>query len=138
MLCDEGLSKEFELTVGEKTGDPASPFWFTLDLDKTLRKVVEVSIAEHRIINKPIINQNRIAPIPAGGLADDVYSVSLYEHVFQAMVIAFKEGIISTNLMVWSDKCGLFYERRSANRWYKAKRDVQPSVSFNGEEVKVH
>ena len=60
VLCDEGLSKEFELTVGEKTGDPASPFWFILALDKTLRKVVEVSFAEHRIINKPIINQNRI------------------------------------------------------------------------------
>ena len=139
VLCDEGLSKEFELTVGEKTGDPASPFWFILALDKTLWKVVEVSIAEHRTINKPIINQNRIAPIPVGGFADDVYLASLYEHVFQAMVIAFKEGIISTNLMVRSDKCGLFYERRSTNRWYKAKRDVQPSsVSFSGEEVKVH
>ena len=54
------------------------------------------------------------------------------------MVNAFKERIISTNLMVRSNKCGLFYERRSSNRWYKAKRDVQPSVSFNGEEVKVH
>ena len=77
-------------------------------------------------------------PIPVGGFADDVYLASLYEHVFRAMVIAFKEGIISTNLMARSDKCGLFYERRSTNRWYKAKRDVQPSVSFNGEEVKVH
>ena len=138
VMCDEGLSKEFGLTVDEKTGDPASPFLFILALDKTLRKVVEVLIAEHSIINKPIINQNRIAPIPVGGFADDVYLASLYEHVFQAMVIAFKERIISTNLMVRSDKCGLFYERRSANRWYKAKRDVQPSVSFNGEEVKVH
>ena len=111
---------------------------FILALDKTLRKVVEVFIGEHRIINKPIINQNRIAPIPVGGFADDVYLAYLYEHVFQAMVIAFKEGIISTNLMLRSDKCGLFYERRRANRWYKAKRDVQPSVSFNGKEVKVH
>ena len=81
---------------------------------------------------KPIINQNRIAPIPVGGSADDVYLASLCEHVFQAMVIAFKEGIISMNLMVRFNKCGLFYETRSANRWYKAKRDVQPSVSFNG------
>ena len=32
----------------------------------------------------------------------------------------------------------MFYETRSANQWYKAKKDVQPSVSFNGEEVKVH
>ena len=54
------------------------------------------------------------------------------------MVVAFKEGIISMNLIVRSDKCGLFYERRSANRWYKSKMDVQPSVSFNGKEVKVH
>ena len=115
-----------------------SPFWFILALNKILWKVVEVSIAEHRIINKPIINQNRIAPIPVGGFADDVYLASLYEHVSQAMVIAFKEGIISTNLMVRSDKCSLFYKRRSTNRWYKAKRDVQPSVSFNGEEVKAH
>ena len=40
--------------------------------------------------------------------------------------------------MVRSDKCGLFYERRSANQWYEAKEVfMQPSVSFNGEEVKV-
>ena len=138
MLCDEGLGKEFELTVGEKMGDPATPFWFILASDKTLRKVVEVSITEHRTINKPIINQIRIALIHAGGFTDDVYLASLCEHVFQAMAIAFKEGIISMSLIVWSDKCSLFYERRSTYRWYEAKRDVQPSVSFNGEEVKVH
>ena len=61
VLCDEGLSKEFELTVGEKKGDPASPFWFILASDKTLLKAVDVSIPEHRTINKPIINRNRIA-----------------------------------------------------------------------------
>ena len=25
VFCDKGLSKEYELTVGEKMGDPASP-----------------------------------------------------------------------------------------------------------------
>ena len=32
----------------------------------------------------------------------------------------------------------VLWEKKRANRWYKAKRDVRPSVSFNGEEVKVH
>ena len=45
VLCDEGLSKEFELTNGEKTGDPGSPFWFIILLDKILRKVIVQSIS---------------------------------------------------------------------------------------------
>ena len=48
MLFDEG--KKFELTVGERTGDPASPSWFLLTLDKTLRKVAEVLTAGHKTI----------------------------------------------------------------------------------------
>ena len=36
------------------------------------------------------------------------------------MVTAFEQGVIGTSLMIRSDKRGLFYERRSANRWYKA------------------
>ena len=138
VLCDEGLSKEFELTIGEKTGDPGSPFWFIILLDKILRKVIEVSITEHRTIKKPIENRKRIAPVPVGGFADDVYLASLYEQVFQAMVTAFKQGVIGTNLTIRSDKCGLFYERRSANRRYKAKMDSNPSVFFNGDQVKLH
>ena len=62
VLCDEGLSKEFELTVGEKMGDPARHFWFILALDKTLRKLVEVSIAEHRRTRSPQDNIIRPAP----------------------------------------------------------------------------
>ena len=104
MLCDKGLSKEFELTIGEKTGDLGSPFWFIILLDKILQKVIEVSITEHRTIKKPIENRKRIALVPVGGFADDVYLASLYEQVFQAIVTAFNQGVIGTNLMIRSDK----------------------------------
>ena len=32
VLCDEGLSKEFALKTGCKTGDPASPIFFILGI----------------------------------------------------------------------------------------------------------
>ena len=31
----------------------------------------------------------------------------------------------------------MFYERRSGNRWYSAKMDSLPRITFNGEEVEV-
>ena len=37
VICDEGLSKEFALKTGCKTGDPASPIFFILNIDKSLR-----------------------------------------------------------------------------------------------------
>ena len=76
--------------------------------------------------------------MPVGGFADDIYLASLYEQVFEAMVTAFKQGVKGTNLIIRSDKCGLFYERRSANRWYKAKMNSNPSASFNGDQVQLH
>ena len=45
--------------------------------------------------------------------------------------------IHDTGLDIRSDKCGIFYERRSGNRWYKAKSDRLSIIKFNYENVKV-
>ena len=31
VICDQGISKEFNLNMGYKTGDPASPIFFIID-----------------------------------------------------------------------------------------------------------
>ena len=55
------------------------------------------------------------------------------------MVTQLKGSIKEENsgLIVRPDKCSMFYERRSRNRWYSAKMDSLPHITFNGEEVEV-
>ena len=77
-----------------------------------------------------------ISPIPVGGYADDIILISLLE-VFLSMVKKFKDNIEGSNLTVRPDKCNIFYERRSANRWYKAKSDKLPEIDFSGKIVEV-
>ena len=38
VICDQGIGKEFNLSIGCKTGDQASPIVFIIDLDKSLRE----------------------------------------------------------------------------------------------------
>ena len=129
---DQSISKEFNLNIGCKNGDPASPIFFIIDLDKCLRGVVEPA---HIQLNIPI--GRPISPIPVGGYADDIMLISLLEKVFLSMVKKFKDNIKGSSLTVPSDKCGIFYERRSANRWYKAKSDKLPEIEFSGKIVEV-
>ena len=54
-----------------------------------------------------------------------------------SMVQKLKDNIKNNELHVRSDKCAIFYEHRSGNKWFKAKKDVPPSIEFNDELVPV-
>ena len=41
-----------------------------------------------------------------------------------------------SGLKIRPDKCSTFYERRSGNRWYKAKSDIPPEIKIDGEFIK--
>ena len=53
------------------------------------------------------------------------------------MIRSLKEEIQDTGLAIRLDQCGIIYERRSGNRWYKAKSHRLPTIEFNNEIVKV-
>ena len=40
-------------------------------------------------------------------------------------------------LKIRPDKCSIFYERRSRNRWYNAKSDKPPEIEVSGEVIEV-
>ena len=61
---------------------------------------------------------------------------SLLEKVFLSVLKKFKDNIEGSNLTVRPDERNIFYERPSANRWYKAKSDKQPEIEFNGQKLK--
>ena len=63
--------------------------------------------------------------------------ISLLEKVFFSIVRKFKDNIEGSNLTVRPDKCDIFYEKRSDNRWYKAKSNKLPEIEFNGKIVEV-
>ena len=42
-----------------------------------------------------------------------------------------------SGLKIRPDKCSIFYERRSGNRWYKAKSDKPPEIRIDGEVIEV-
>ena len=63
--------------------------------------------------------------------------ISLLEKVFLSLVKKFKDNIEGSNLTVRPDKCNIFYEKRSSNKWYKAKSDKLPEIEFNGKIVEV-
>ena len=62
--------------------------------------------------------------------------ISLLENVM-SVVQKLKDNIKDNHLYVRSDKCAIFYEHRSGNRWFKAKKDVPPPIEFNDELVPV-
>ena len=133
MICDEGLSKNYALKTGCKTGDPASPRCFILNIDNLyLRGLMDVASDKLSILDK-----HYISPIPVGGYADDIVLISLLENVMMSVVQKLKDNIKDNQLHVRFDKCAVFYECRSGNRWFKAKKDVPPSIEFNGELVPV-
>ena len=48
--------------------------------------------------------------------------------------------ILSTapiGLKIRPDKCSILYERRSGNRWYKAKSDKPPEIKIDGKVIEV-
>ena len=71
-----------------------------------------------------ILDERYISPIPVGGYADDIVLISLLENVMMSMVQKIKDNAKDNHLHVRSDKCAIFYERRSGKVWFKAKKDV--------------
>ena len=67
VICGEGLSKEFLRTVGCKTGDPGSPIYFIIGLNRLLRRVLDSAL-----LDLNISNERRLTPIPLAAFADDV------------------------------------------------------------------
>ena len=132
IICDGCLSKEIDLTVGVKTGDPSSAFLFVISLDKHLKFVMDNALERGNAINP-----SQISSLPLGGYADDIELVSHKFDIFLNMVFSCKESIVGTGLYVRSDKCAILYDHRSGNRWYKSKSGRPPVVEFNGELVDV-
>ena len=78
------------------------------------------------------------SPIPVSAFVDDVLLVRWTERIFNSIIRTLKEEIQDTGLVIRSDKCGVFYERCSGNRWwYIVKSDRLPTIEFNNENVKV-
>ena len=132
VICGDGLLKELLRTVVCKTGDPGSPIYFIIGLNRILWGVLDSALLELNISN-----ERQLTPIPLAAFADDVALTSLLERVMKVMVEKLKSNIVESGLSVRSDKCAVFYERRSGNRWYKAKSDSLPEIEFNNEKMPV-
>ena len=52
VICGEGLSKEILRTVGCKTGDPGSPIYFIIGLNRLLRGVLDSALLVLNISNE--------------------------------------------------------------------------------------
>ena len=72
------------------------------------------------------------------GYADNIVLVSTVENVLKEMLDVLIEKTKDNKLFIRPDKCAILYERRSGNRWYKAKGDRPPGVEIYGETIKVY
>ena len=133
VICHNQLSKEFPLSVGAKTGCPLSALLFVVSLDKSLKE-----IHEHAVRSLNIRDESRISPLPVAGYADDIAFVSLNEKLIKEMVQNLVDSTSEAGLIIRPDKCAIFYERRSGNRWYKAKNDREPEIRINNEKIQVY
>ena len=133
VICEKELSREFSLTLGTKTGDPLSAILFIITLDRLLKEV------HYRvIISLNIQDEQRIAPLPLAGYADDIALVSRSEVALKEMLDILIEKTRDSKLCIRPDKCTILHERRSGYRWYKANGDKPPNVKINGEAIKVN
>ena len=53
------------------------------------------------------------------------------------MITQLIEKTRDSGLKIRPDKCAIFYDRRSGNRWYKAKGYTPPKIKIGGELVKI-
>ena len=133
VICGKELTKEFLLTKGTKTGCPLSAVLFIIDLDKSLKEVHNLAI-----ISRNIEDEKRISPIPAGGYADDVVLISYVEDQIKDMLSCLIEQTKPSGLEIRPDKCAAFFERRSGNRWYRAKLEQEPKLVISNERIRVY
>ena len=86
------------------------------------------------VISSNICDEQRISLLPFSGHADDIALVSLFEKVLKSMLETLIEKTQESKLCIKPDKCAILYERRSGNRWYKAKGDKPPEIKIHGEK----
>ena len=91
----------------------------------------------HAITERGIQNNFRVTPVPVSGYADDINMLSDTGRLLQSMLQTLCSPATGSNLDIRTDKCFIFYEPRSGNRWYKGKNDHDPVVYIHGEQVKV-
>ena len=70
-----------------------------LDIDKSLRELMDVALDK-----LSILDERYISPIPVAGYADDTVLISLLENVMMSMVQKLKDNIKNNQLHVRSDK----------------------------------
>ena len=131
VICGQHLSKEFPLPVGTKTGDPLSAVLFIIVLDKSLKEVHQLAI-----IHQNIQDEKRISPLPVLGYTDDIAFVNHSENVIKLMLGNLIEKTQDTGLSIRPDKGAIFYEKRSAKRWYKSYKP--PCIEVGGQQITVH
>ena len=70
--------------------------------------------------------------------ADEIAFVCLNEKLSKGIVQKLVDLISEAGLNIRPDKCAIFYERRSGNRWYKAKNDREPEIKIGNEKIQVY
>ena len=96
---------------------------FVIQLDRSLKEV-----HSHAIISLNIQDEKRVSPITVMGYADDIAFVTILEKVLRDMLNILIQSTTPSGVKIRPDKCSIFYERRSGNRWYKAKSDKPPEI----------
>ena len=103
-----------------------------IQLDRSLKEV-----HSHAIISLNIQDEKRVSPIPVMGYADDVALVTILEKVPRDMLEVLIQSTAPSGLKIRSDKCSIFYDCRSGNRWYRTKSDKPPEIEIDGEVTEV-
>ena len=132
VICDGCLSSMFYIAKGTKTGDPLSAFIFVMVIDRIFKPMVNVAL-----INKNLEEEKLLNPLPVQGYADDVAIVTYSEVLMQNMIEVAEPIMKDSGLKVKISKCGLFYERRSGNNWYKGKGDRRPVIKIQNQTIPV-
>ena len=130
VMCGKELTRAFSFTVGTKTGCPLSALLFVID--KSLKEVHSLAI-----ICSNIADERRVSPLLVCGFVDDIAFVSYFEKIINTMLEKLKMAISKSGLEICPEKCAIMYERRSRNRWCKAKGDKEPNLSVNDEQISV-
>ena len=130
VICGNNLTQKIYITRGTKTGDPLSVLIFLVIVDKVLKPAFS-----HALVGMNIENEKNIRPIRIQAYADDIAMVAYDLELLKEMIIKCEPLFDQDGLKVKESKCGLFYERRSGNNWYKGKGDKKPAIKVQGETI---
>ena len=132
LICGNDLSKLFFIIRGTKTGDPLSALLFILVIDMACKPMVEAASFQLGLENDRCFN-----PIPVQAFADDIALTSYNLNVIKDMISASELVMLQAGLEVKTEKCAVFYGRRSGNNWYEGKKDVPPAIIVQAQILPV-